>query len=208
MLSLDPVATLQRAEEALKVSGQGGFGSWRPVASIFHGWAIAQGGRIGDGIAEMREGLDAYRASGAGVARPAFLAALAHVYSKSKQPTEGLGVLGEAYAALRQSGEHWSEPEVHRLEGELTLELSGPDHTPAESRKKAEVCFRRAIKLATEQKAKLLELRALVSLNRVVDIQAQRASARQLLTEARNWFTEGFDAPDLVDATRLIARNP
>ena len=67
---------------------------------------------------------------------------------------------------------------------------------------------RRAIKLATEQKAKLLELRALVSLNLVVDIQAQRASARQLLTEARNWFTEGFDAPDLVDATRLIARNP
>jgi predicted ATPase len=52
-LSRDPRATLERAEEALELSGESAFGFWRPVALIFRGWALAQGSAIVEGIAQI-----------------------------------------------------------------------------------------------------------------------------------------------------------
>ena len=76
-------------------------------------------------------------------------------------------MLGEAYAAVKQSGERWWEPELYHLEGELTLKLSGTQRPQPSHQKRAEDCFLRALEIAHDQKAKLLELRAAVSLNRL-----------------------------------------
>ena len=191
----------------MKLSGKSDFGFWRPIALIFRGWALAQGSEIAEGIAEIRENLTAFRASGAKMGLPTFLASLADGYGRAGQPADGLDALGEAYVMVRQSGERWSEPELYRLEGELTLKLSETQRRQLGHQKRAEDCFLRAREIAREQKAKLLELRATVSLNRLWEKSSRADEARLLLEEIYGWFTEGFDSPDLIEAAQLIKSN-
>jgi adenylate cyclase len=100
-------------------------------------------------------------------------------------------------------GECWWAAEIHRLKGELWLQASS--RTPqARARREAEACFRRALAIAHRQGAKLLELRAVVSLSRLWQHQGKAGEARQLLAARYNWFTEGFDTADLKDAKTLL----
>jgi len=75
--------------------------------------------------------------------------------------------------------------------GEARFELAGQD-------------FREAIELARNMSAKSLELRATISLARLLDQQGRRDEARTMLAEIYNWFTEGFDTADLKDAKALL----
>ena len=68
----------------------------------------------------------------------------------------------------------------------------------------AEQHYRQAIAVAERQSAKLFQLRASTSLARLWRDQGKRAEARDLLGPIYNWFTEGFDAPDLKDAKALL----
>ena len=61
-----------------------------------------------------------------------------------------------------------------------------------------------AIALAERQSARLFQLRASTSLGRLWRDQSKRAEARDLLVPIYDWFTEGFDAPDLKDAKALL----
>ena len=68
----------------------------------------------------------------------------------------------------------------------------------------AEACFQRALEVARHQKAKSLELRAATSLAKIWRDQNRMIAARDLLAPVYNWFTEGFDTPDLHDAKMLL----
>jgi predicted ATPase len=47
-------------------------------------------------------------------------------------------------------------------------------------------------------------LRATTSLARLLAKQGKGGDARAMLSEIYNWFTEGFDTPDLKDAKALL----
>jgi predicted ATPase len=68
----------------------------------------------------------------------------------------------------------------------------------------AALCFREAIQVAQRQSAKSWELRATTSLARLLASHGRRDEARIMLAEIYNWFTEGFDTADLIDAKALI----
>ena len=68
----------------------------------------------------------------------------------------------------------------------------------------AEECFRQAIETARSQKAKMWELRAVMSLSRLWRQQGKKDKARQLLVEIYGWFTEGFGTKDLQEAKALL----
>jgi predicted ATPase len=68
----------------------------------------------------------------------------------------------------------------------------------------AEQDFREAIELARSMSAKSPELRATISLARLLDQRGRRDEARAMLAEIYNWFTEGFDTADLKDAKALL----
>ena len=68
----------------------------------------------------------------------------------------------------------------------------------------AERCLLDAIDIARRQSAKLFELRATVSLARLLRDANRRDEARTMLTEIYKWFTEGFDTADLKDAKALL----
>ncbi len=50
----------------------------------------------------------------------------------------------------------------------------------------------------------MLELRATVSLARLLRDTNRRDEARAMLADIYNWFTEGFDTADLKDAKALL----
>ena len=58
--------------------------------------------------------------------------------------------------------------------------------------------------MARRQEARSFELRAATSLARLWRDQGKRAEAHDLLAPVYGWFTEGFDTPDLRDASALL----
>ena len=90
------------------------------------------------------------------------------------------------------------EAELHRLRGKLLLDLSSADHGPAEE------AFQTALTVARGQAAKSLELRAAMSLARLMQSRGKTAEVRELLAPVYGWFTEGFDTADLKDAKALL----
>src|SRR5262249_3538974 len=95
-------------------------------------------------------------------------------------------------------GERWSEPEMHRLKGELLLQQH------LDNQADAETCFQQAITIAQNQQAKSWELRATASLARLWQQRGKRQEAHDLLAPVYGWFTEGFDTADLKDAKALL----
>jgi hypothetical protein len=90
------------------------------------------------------------------------------------------------------------EAEVRRILGEAALAGSNPDEAGALA------CFEKAIQVARLQEARSWELRATVSLARLLAKQGRRVEARAMLADIYNWFTEGFDTADLKDAKALL----
>ena len=91
-----------------------------------------------------------------------------------------------------------SEVESYRLKGEALLGAG------AASAAQAQAYYEKAITVAREQKARSWELRATVSLARLLAKQGRRDEARTMLAEIYGWFTEGFDTADLKDAKSLL----
>jgi class 3 adenylate cyclase/predicted ATPase len=222
----------ERTEAGITLATEHGFARELAWATIVRGWAVAAQGQEEEGIAQMHQGLAAYRATGSELARTVFLALLAEVYDKIGQSEEGLTVLDEALVQAGKTEERWYEAELHRLKGTLTLQqenqkskgknqkskISNTQHSTPSTYAEAETCFLKAIEISRQQQAKSLELRAVMSLVRLRQQQALEQGARRreqgartmldearnLLAEVYNWFTEGFDTKDLQEAELLL----
>src|SRR5712692_7195076 len=102
----------ERAEAAIAVSAEQGFTLDLSRAAILRGWALAEQGQGEDGIAQMQQGLAAYRETGAELDRPYFLTLLAEAYGKVGQVAEGLRVVAEALATVDRTGARFYEAEM------------------------------------------------------------------------------------------------
>jgi predicted ATPase len=127
---------------------------------------------------------------------PYHIALLARAYEIAGQIEEGLTQLDDALQIVERTGERWLDAELYRHKGQLLLRQG---HSEA-----AEELYRNALRIAEQQQAKLWELRASVSLARLRRDQGRRAEARDLLAPVYDWFTEGFDTPDLKEAKSLL----
>jgi class 3 adenylate cyclase/predicted ATPase len=240
--------TQERAEAEISLTDEQGFPLWFAWGVMLRGCALAEQGQAEESIAQLRNGLAAFRALGSGLLIPYCLSLLAEAYGKMGQAAKGLNVLEEALDVMGKTGERWYEAELYRLRGELTLaqsrvqslgssvqtrqkakgkrQKSTGETNPqplapnpqGEVEREAEGCFQRAIAIAQRQQAKSLELRAVMSLVRLRQHQAQDHAPRatqhdsrtqldevhQMLSEVYNWFTEGFDTKDLHEAKTLV----
>jgi predicted ATPase len=188
----------EQAEAAVALSTEQGFPLWIGLGTILRGWALAMQGQGEEGMAQLRQGIAAWRATGAAQHVPYHLTMLADVSAHLGHVEDGLQALAEAHILVEQHEERYWEAEVHRLRGVLLLRLPGT--SPAE----AETWLQRALDLARRQEAKSLELRAAMSLSRLWQQQGKQAEARALLAPVYGWFTEGFDTADLQEAKALL----
>jgi class 3 adenylate cyclase/predicted ATPase len=188
----------KRAEALMTLSTDQGFPFWLAFGMILRGWSLTEQGQGAEGIAQIREGLAAYRATGAELHRPHFLSLMAEAYGKVAQPEAGLKALDEALDTMNKTEERYWEAELHRRKGELLLMVRG------QMLGEAEKTLRQALETARRQQAKSLELRAAISLSRLWHEQGKHEAAYKLLSEIYGWFTEGFGTGDLQEAKALL----
>jgi predicted ATPase len=105
-------AAQERAEALISLAKEQGFPFQMAFGAILRGWALAQQGQTQAGIEQIPQGLTAYRATGAELTRPYFLALLAEVHGTMGQPEAGLTVLTEALTHAETTGDRWYEPEL------------------------------------------------------------------------------------------------
>jgi class 3 adenylate cyclase len=188
---------LKFADALLTLSMEQGFSNWQSFARIDRGHSLALMGKGEDAIVEISRAIASYEATGAAVTGW-MRCSLAFGYLVAEQPTEGLRAAIKGLEVGEQTGDAEAKAELNRLKGELLLML---DPTASSE---AETSFRIAINIARLQDARLLELRATRSLARVLTSQGRREEARPMLAAIYNWFTEGFDIADLIDAKALL----
>jgi predicted ATPase len=171
---------------------------WQAMSALLQGWVLVQQGQAQEGSEQLTQGLTDWRASGAEIARPYWLMRIAEAHGMLGAPAAGLTVLTEALALVDKTGERLYESELYRLKGVLLLQQSSDNQAEAES------CFHHALNITRNQQAKSFELRAATSLARLWQQQGKRQEAHDLLAPVYNWFTEGFDTLDLMDAKALL----
>jgi class 3 adenylate cyclase/predicted ATPase len=197
-LRLEVQAAQERAEATIVLATEQGFPQWRATGVCLRGWALAHQGQVKEGIEQLHQGLIGWRATGAEIGRPHYLALLAEAYGIMGQPEAGLTVLTEALALVDKMGMRWYDPELYRLKGKLLFQQS-LDHQA-----EAAACFHKALTIARSQQAKSFELRAATRLARLWQQQGKRREAHDLLAPVYHWFTEGFDTADLHEAKALL----
>ena len=191
-------AVQEYAAAATRLATEQGFPYWQALGVILRGWVLAHQGQPQEGLAQIEQGMTAWRATGAEVFRPYFLAIRAEAYGLRGQPEAGLTVLGEALTLVANTDERWYEPELYRLKGALLLQRSTDHHAAAQT------CFQQALAVARRQEAKAWELRAATSLSRLWQQQGQCVEVYELLAPIYGWFTEGLDTADLQEAKALL----
>jgi predicted ATPase len=190
-------AAQERAEASMAFSTEQRIAQWLAQGAVLQGWALAVQGHGAEGIARIRQGIVAWRATGAELVQPWNLALLAEAYKQAGRAAEGLHAVAEALTLVQKTAERWWEGELYRLKGELLLAHLQDQH-------QAETCFHHALTVTRRQQAKSLELRAATSLARLWQCQGQHVAARDLLAPVYGWFSEGFDTADLQEARALL----
>jgi tetratricopeptide (TPR) repeat protein len=176
-----------------------------PIDAV-HGWLRLRRGHVEAGVAALVE-------SAADLRRAGLYGSLAHV---SAWLVEGLARAGqfdgavaaakEGLDAVRSSGARCCDPELYRLRGEALAARSrvagGQSNTAA--RDAAEASFWAAISVARQQEAKMLELRATVSLARLLLESGQRDEVVNALGPLCEVFVNVTSSPDIDAARQLV----
>ena len=192
----EPGHALELAQEASGLAAADGFRYWESLATTYHGIALSGLGREQEGIAETLAGIESYRATGSELGAAAVMVGLVTSYFRSGQTDRALEAANRALTSIEQTGASLGEAELFRLKGEaLLVDAKSPD---------ARACFERSIEIAREQNARSWELRATMSVARLLKAQGKIGEARAMLAEIYGWFTEGFDTADLKEAKALL----
>jgi class 3 adenylate cyclase len=191
-LALRDLATVaDRVEELAAISAEHGIAFYHALAMFFRAWLRVEGGRLNEGLGEMGRIITQL---GAVPPVDQLVVALVEVCSRNGLPKEGFATINDA---LSKSEIPFLQAEFDRLKGELTL-LKDP-HSEEPER-----YLRQAIDIARHQAARLFELRATTSLARLLAKKDRQYEALMMLAQIYNWFTEGFDLPDLKEAKALL----
>jgi predicted ATPase len=197
VLRNDHVAVAELAARYLSICAELGMAPGIATADSLAGWAEARDGKVEAGLARLKRGVDAWKATGSRLHLPQRLSLLAEGLGLAGRAAEALAANAEAHHLAQSTGEGYYQAVILWQRGWLLgLDAAGLEQ--------AEAAFRQTLKVARRQQAKSLELRAAINLARLWRDQGKRAEAHDLLAPVYGWFTEGFDTADLKDAKALL----
>lgn len=168
--------------------------------ALSQGWLLTHAGNQPAGIARLQEGLQLYQQGGTVLFEAHESAWLVEAYLWAARYTEGLALVNDLLSRAAATDNLYWSAELYRLQGELRR---GQDPTAVTL---IEGAFQQAIDLALSQGAKMLELRATVSLARFWQSIGKGAAAHAMLNAIYGWFTEGFALADLQAAKTLLSQ--
>lgn len=202
----DALAVRNLSEAAMDLSMERGFSYWAAFARILYGWALSNLDETEEGIRQIKQGLEAYRATGAQVILSQFLGLLAEALLRAGCTDEALDTVAEALRVAECNGECYYKAELHRLWGEgLLARAADPNHGEGLLRD-VERCFDLAIAVAQRQGARRLMWRAMLSRARMQVRRGCTDLARQTLKTICKAADEGSETADTLAARTLLAR--
>src|SRR6516164_1386096 len=101
---------------------------------------MVKNGNVTEGMALLRSGSAAYRATGQASWLTFFVVLQEAAYEMAGQIEEGLTLLEEAFQIVERTGERWLEAELYRHKGQLLLRQGHPAA--------AEELYRKALRIA------------------------------------------------------------
>src|SRR5207244_7943366 len=128
----DEAVAREHAEQALARASKYQVPYYRAWAGILVSYALAWEEPNEERTGRLRGSIAAFKASGARLRLPYYLALLAQVCGKAGRAEEGLASIDEALAEARTHNEHWWDAELHRLRGEFLL-MHGADASDVEA---------------------------------------------------------------------------
>jgi class 3 adenylate cyclase len=190
----DAPPVLDYSKRLLVLGTEHALAQYRMIGSITHGWAFAQLSNMEEGLSELRQAVISYP----GTQRAYFTANLAETELRAGHFERAMAALNDAAAISDKLDETFWRAAMLCLEGDLLRARSADDRRAPEER------YREAMAIARGQQAKSLELRAATRLARLLREEDRGAEARDLLAPVYEWFTEGFETPDLKEANALL----
>jgi DNA-binding winged helix-turn-helix (wHTH) protein/tetratricopeptide (TPR) repeat protein len=185
-------------EEGMRIAAEQRSPYHMSRASVLRAVTVIETGRPEEGIAMMEHALAAHQATGANFQSSYNLSCLAVGHARAGRIDLAREIAAAAIAEVDRTGERWWEAEAQRQRGEILL------LTPERDRDEAEACFARALECARHQEAKLWELRAALSLSRLLLSEGERARAHRLLAPICAAFDDGYDVDALTSARQLL----
>jgi predicted ATPase len=189
-----PVATV-----VLDLARERAMPIWESAGRVFHGWANWLVGDQQMELAEMRRGIERWRELGQAFHRPYLGALLAEAEASAGNLDIAIGELDRFLAEAQSTGERWSDPELHRVRGELLIKRNPANTAPAEE------AFLTAIAVAQQQKARSFELRAALSLAKLYQSTGRAADVHTVLAPALEDFSPTREFPEIAEAQALLA---
>jgi predicted ATPase len=192
----DPARLRDRACELIALSETQAFPYWLGLGHAWHGAARVMEGDAA-ALTEIFDGLALAAGTGTRLGAPGLLAVVARAQRTAGRLEDAQGSVASGLTLSAQTGQHYVDADLHRLDGELLLAHGAAPAAIAER-------YQRALAIARAQAARLFELRAATSLARLWHSEGRSAEARALLAPVYEWFTEGHDTLDLIEAKTLL----
>jgi len=192
----DAMKIMQLADEIIEFADRENFPVHKAKGLVFRGWALAHLADVQEGVDLMRSGLASQQDVGTREDHPIFFDMLAEGLGMVGDVGEGLHIVEQALSETSAIGLSFWTAELHRRRGELMRSRNEPEN--------AELEFQGARRIARNQNAIALELRAAMSLARLWSDEARGREGYELLASVQNQFTEGFATADLVEAKALM----
>jgi predicted ATPase/class 3 adenylate cyclase len=189
--------TADRALAMMEIAKEHDFQVWQAIATILHGAAQTGTGQPEEGLAEIERGLALYQDH---VTPPVFWPMLvgirARALAAAGKPAAGLSLLKEELAG--QGRVDPTAPEAGLLVGDLLLAISPANAAAAKG------MYQQALGLAVDANMRMLELQAMTRLCRLALLEGSAGEAGRQLRECYEWFTEGLETADLLEARALL----
>jgi tetratricopeptide (TPR) repeat protein len=187
-----------QANAAIALSEEHDFVHYVAMGQILRGWAKAQLGEFEKGIAEILEGLEKERATGALLFDSYTLGLLADSCVMNERYQQAFDFLQQAELKLNEENSaQFYASEIYRLLGETYLRSN-------QDLDQATHYFSKGLKIAHEQKARSLELRLCLSICDLYGLGKKTDKGRSQLGKIYRTFNEGFDTADLVRAKAIL----
>lgn len=195
----EPAATQRLAEAAISLGRDLETSETVARSYAWLGWALARQERWKEGIDLIRSVLDRQEL-GLKHLQPHLCGVLADALLHGGRPDEALAVIERGLGFAEEGGRYYV-PELHRLRGECLLARAPAGDRVAQ----AVACFETALTVARTQGSRSFELRAAVSLAKLLAATGSGSQASQQLIGIYGAFMEGHETPDLSDARNLLA---
>jgi class 3 adenylate cyclase/predicted ATPase len=188
----------QHAETLEEYSQSEQISLYQIIVDVARGYSLINQNQVDRGLEQFREVMEL--ANLRNLWEEPLLTSIACTVGDYGEFEQGLELTTKALNLAQQRDIRWWEAELLRTQGELMFANGSGDAEGAKD------CFKQAIKVAQDQQAKTLELRASTSLTNLWYEQKNKEAAHDLLEPIYEWFTEGFDTPDLKRAKTLLEK--